>query len=116
MNCPVLYTVLFKFVIHGQWQGRNRALIGLTHFGPPFASHGQIRRRYEICNRSNIMVHAVGHVLAAGTGIDVFAASHLAPHPSIYDRRLYTRGSVQTHFSYLPLPLSANGHALSTHF
>ncbi len=62
------------------------------------------------------MVHAVGHVLATGAGINVFAAGHLAPHPSIYDRRLYTRGGVQTHFGNLPLPLSDNGHALSTHF
>lgn len=62
------------------------------------------------------MVHAVGHVLAIGAGIDVFAAGHLAHHPSIRDRRLYLGGSVQTHFGYLPLPFSDNGHALSTHF
>ena len=62
------------------------------------------------------MVHPVGHVLATGAGVDVFAASHLAHHPSIYDRGLYTGGGVKTHFGYLPLPLSDNGHTLSAHF
>lgn len=58
------------------------------------------------------MVYVVGHVLAAGTGFDVFVASDLAHLPSFCDRRVYPGGCFQNHFGNLSLPLSGNGHAL----